>query len=165
MTLNRKSAVAVAATFVAGALFAPALASADGHGHGNGGGKGREPIAVPPWDTPFPEDKDSGHSPTLHLPESHKSDILDIPDHQILPDLHKLPDFKDFHHHYKKEGKSEPVLVEKDYPPEPIAYPPLAQTDSLAPAGSDGEDILPLSLAAVAILGAAGVAVRRANPR
>ncbi len=160
MTLNRKSVVGLAVSMVGAALIAPAVATADDHGKG----RHPEPI-IPPWDTELPDHDGHGHPWGVTLPESHKSDVLDLDKHSDLPDLSHLPDFKDFHHHYKHEKpKNEPVLVEKVYPKEPISYPPTAPTDSLE-IRDDWSPVIPLSLSAVVLLGAAGVAVRRASAR
>ena len=147
MTLNRKSAAGIAVAVMSGALFAPAIASADGHG--------REPIGV---------DNDCGcdHSQTYRPGEAHSDDILDIPDHQVLPDLdHKVPRFKDFHVHFKHPEATRQAVPMTPKGVEPVPLPSQAPTDSLPLSLESGNSAVAMTLGFAAILSAAGVAVRR----
>lgn len=141
MTLNRKVAATALAAAVSGLILTPAVAAADDIP--------RDPIQVPPGEHVYRPPESTIDNDDIHI------------DHAKLPDLSHLPDFDDFPIHFKHEKKKSSTTFTTVYPSrrEPIQMPQTAETGSIEiPQPNQG---VPIALASAAILGTAGVAIRR----
>ncbi|CAM3667936.1 hypothetical protein [Smaragdicoccus niigatensis] len=143
MTVNRKVAATAFAAAVSGLILTPAVAAADDIP--------RDPIQVPPGEHVYRPPESTIGNDDIHI------------DHAKLPDLSHLPDFDDFHIHFKHEKKKSSNEITTVFPSgrEPIQMPQTAATDSIeVPQPNQG---VPIALASAAILGTA--AVRRTRKR